>query len=77
MVDGKFFTLTYLAVTCLSVPRVGAEVSEQCLEGIDESVLRTTLQNYLWYLPVGRGDVEIFQLGVKSGSEKDNNFGNT
>lgn len=41
------------------------------------SALRAILKNYLWYLCVERGDVEIFQLGVRVGSKKDNAFGNT
>lgn len=67
MVDGKFFTLAYLAVTCLSVPRVGAEVSERYFRGNKESVLRAILQNYLWYLLVGRGDVAVLRLDVRVG----------
>lgn len=37
------------------------------LEGIKESVLRAILQNYLWYLLVGRGDVPILCLDVRVG----------
>lgn len=40
------------------------------LEGINESVLRAILQNYLWYLRVGRGDVEILWLDVTVGVKR-------
>jgi len=40
------------------------------LEGINKSVLRAILQNYLWYLRVGRGDVKIFWLDVRVGVKR-------
>lgn len=47
---------------------------QRCLsdtsEGINESVLRAILQNYLWYLCVGRGDVAILRLDVRVGVKR-------
>lgn len=40
------------------------------LEGINESVLRTVLQNHLWYLCGGRDNVEILWLGVRVGIKR-------
>lgn len=73
----KFFSLIYLAVTCLSIPGVGTDVSHQGLVGINVVSIegyskKTSLVSVCRMLD---GDVEIFQLGVTVGSKKDK--GNT